>query len=272
MQNSRISFIGGGNMTRSLIGGLLHNGITAAQLKVADVNAQPLVAAHFPIEIHTDNQEVLQNTDVVVLAVKPQVLPEVAKALNSQMPQPAPLFISIAAGIRTTDLNRWLGGVPLVRVMPNTPSLVQSGAAALFASEQVNKEQKQQAEAILRAVGMTVWLDDEKLMDTVTALSGSGPAYFFLLMEAMENAAVKLGLSSEQARLLTLQTAFGAAKMALESREDAATLRARVTSKGGTTEQAIGVLQQHDFAALVEQALYAAQQRSETLAQELGEV
>ncbi len=272
MQNSRISFIGGGNMTRSLIGGLLNNGINAQQLKVADVNAQPLVAAHFPIEIHTDNREVLQQTDVVVLAVKPQVLPEVAKAISPYIPKPAPLFISIAAGICSTDLNRWLGGVPLVRVMPNTPSLVQSGAAALFAGDMVSKAQKELAETILRAVGLTVWLEEEKLMDAVTALSGSGPAYFFLLMEAMQNAGVKLGLSAEQARLLTLQTAFGAAKMALESREDAATLRARVTSKGGTTEQAINVLEAHHFQDLLEQAITEAQQRSAALAQELGEV
>ncbi len=273
LQNSRISFIGGGNMTLSLIGGLLNNGIDAAQLRVADVNPQPLVAAHFPVEIHTDNREVLEHADVVVLAVKPQVLPEVSKALAAHIPHTAPLFISIAAGIQSTDLQRWLGAqVPIVRVMPNTPALVQSGASALFAGAQVSAEQKAMTETILRAVGMTVWLDDEQLMDAVTALSGSGPAYFFLIMEVMEQAALKLGLPAEQARLLTLQTAFGAAKMALESREDAATLRARVTSKGGTTEEAIKVLQEHDLQSIFDQAMTAAQQRSMALAKDLGEV
>ncbi len=273
MQNTHISFIGGGNMTRSLIGGLLNNGIDAALMRVADIHPQPLVAAHFPVEIHTDNSAVLEGAEVVVLAVKPQNMPEVAKALVAAIPQPPPLFISIAAGIRLADLDRWLGGqVPLVRVMPNTPALVQSGASALVANQHVSAAQKGLAESILRAVGLTVWLEDEGLMDTVTALSGSGPAYFFLLMEVMEQAAIKLGLPPEQARLLTLQTAFGAAKMALESREDIASLRARVTSKGGTTEQAIKVLQDQDFQGLFEKALSAAQQRSASLAKELGEV
>jgi pyrroline-5-carboxylate reductase len=169
-------------------------------------------------------------------------------------------------------LSHWLGEkVPVVRVMPNTPSLVGSGAAALYAMASVTAAQREVAEAILRAVGLTVWLEDESLMDTVTAVSGSGPAYFFLLMELIEKVAVELGLPRDTARLLTLQTAFGAAKMALESTVDAATLRAQVTSPGGTTEQALKVFQEQGLDRLVTEALRAAQTRSRELAKALGE-
>jgi pyrroline-5-carboxylate reductase len=196
----------------------------------------------------------------------------VAKSLAPLLPAEAPLFISVAAGIRVKDLARWLGRAPpIVRVMPNTPALVLSGAAGMFAGEGVSDSQKQLAENILRAVGLSLWVEQEELLDAVTALSGSGPAYFFLLMEVLENAAVKLGLKPEDARLLSLQTAFGAAKMALESSEDAATLRGRVTSKGGTTEQALRVLQEGGIQALFDSALQAAYQRSISLAEQLGE-
>ncbi len=273
MKNHIITFIGGGNMASSLIGGLLDTGVPSAQLRVADVNPQPL-AAQFPVSCYTDNLAAIAGAQVVVLAVKPQILPEIAKSIATAMPSPIPLFISIAAGIRLADLTRWLDikiPVPLVRVMPNTPALVRSGASALVAGQHVNQEQRELAENILRAVGLTLWLDDETHMDTVTALSGSGPAYFFMIMEILEKAGISLGLSQEHARLLTLQTAFGAAKMALESQEDAATLRARVTSKGGTTEQAINTLQAGGLQALFDQALQAAQQRAINLAKQFGE-
>ncbi|OUD12880.1 pyrroline-5-carboxylate reductase [Thioflexithrix psekupsensis] len=275
MDYKNITFIGGGNMASSLIGGLLATGTPARSLQVIDTESNPL-AAQFPINCHTDYTHALRS-EVVVLAVKPQQMANAIKHLTESLPinetHTCPLIISVAAGIRLDSLTQWLGiaNAPLVRVMPNTPSLVGSGAAALFANVHTSAEQRATAEAILRAVGLTVWLDSEAQMDAVTALSGSGPAYFFLFMELLEQVGVDLGLSQETARLLTLQTAFGAAKMALESADNAATLRARVTSPGGTTEQAIAVLQQGGLSALLHQALHAAQQRSITLAEQLGE-
>jgi len=271
MKNSVISFIGGGNMARSLIGGLISNGVNPTQIRVADVVPTPPATAHYPIQVFTDNVKAIQDAQVVVLAVKPQQMQSVALELRPHLIDPAPLFISIAAGIRLNDLNRWLGEtVPLVRVMPNTPALVRSGASALFANSQASELQKELAENILRSVGLTLWLKDEDLMDLVTALSGSGPAYFFLIMELLEKAAIDLGLPQEQASLLTIQTAFGAAKMALESNEDVSILRNRVTSKGGTTEQAIKTLHEGGIEILLKKTLIAARDRSIQLAEELG--
>ncbi|WP_353570449.1 pyrroline-5-carboxylate reductase [Candidatus Albibeggiatoa sp. nov. BB20] len=274
MQKSKISFIGGGNMATSIINGLLQANVPAEHIRVADPAAQPL-AAQFSVECVNHNVSVLEDADVVILAVKPQILADVAKslatALSSERP---PLFISIAAGIQVKDMARWLGinkPLAIVRVMPNTPSLVQCGAAALFAGEYVSNDQKDLAESILRAVGLTLWLENEADMDAVTALSGSGPAYFFLLMEVMEKAGARLGLSQEMARLLTLQTAFGAAKMALESSEDASTLRTRVMSKGGTTEQALNVLNEGGMQELFDKALKAAKDRATDIAKQFGE-
>jgi len=271
MKKSIITFIGGGNMARSLIGGLIDTGVSADNIRVGDINPEPL-AAHFSVKCSTDNSKAIADADVVVFAVKPQILPEVAKSLSKVLPEKSPLFISIVAGVRIADLQHWLGdNLSIVRVMPNTPALVQSGASALFAGQSVTEEQKELAENILRAVGLTLWLDDELQMDAVTALSGSGPAYFFLLMEVLENAGINLGLPKETARLLTLQTAYGAAKMALSSPENAKTLRAGVTSKGGTTEQAIAVLESGELQTLFNRALSAAQQRSVDLADQFGE-
>lgn len=271
MNQSVISFIGGGNMARSLIGGLISNGVNPDQIRVADVVPTPPATAHYPIQVFTNNVQAIQDAQVVVLSVKPQQMQSIAKQLRPHLTDPAPLFISIAAGIRLEDLSRWLGShVPLVRVMPNTPALVRSGASALFANMQTSESQRELAENILRAVGLTVWLKDESLMDLVTALSGSGPAYFFLIMELLEKVAVDLGLPQEQASLLTIQTAFGAAKMALESNEDISVLRNRVTSKGGTTEQAIKTFHEGGLESLLKQALIAARDRSIQLAEELG--
>jgi pyrroline-5-carboxylate reductase len=273
MKNNIITLIGGGNMATSLIGGLIETGIATDKLRVADPAPEPL-AAQYPVQCYTDNLTAIDGANVVVLAVKPQILPEVAKSIATAMPTPPPLFISIAAGICMADLARWLGAnkpLSIVRVMPNTPALVQSSASALIANQHVSDKQRELAENILRAVGLTLWLSDETQMDAVTALSGSGPAYFFLMMEVLEKAGIGLGLPQESARLLTLQTAFGAAKMALESHEDAATLRSRVTSKGGTTEQAINTLQTGGLQSLFDQALLAAQQRAINLAKQFGE-
>ena len=214
----------------------------------------------------------MEQADIVVLAVKPQVLAEVAGSIAEAVQQTRPLVISIAAGIRTTDIDRWLGGnVALVRTMPNTPALVGSGATALFAVDTVSDEQHDMAESIMRAAGLALWVDEEKDLDAVTAVSGSGPAYFFLVMEAMQAAATSLGLPDETAKLLTLETALGAARMALESKDPPAVLRERVTSPGGTTEAALQQLEQGDLRELFKKALTAARDRATELADILGE-
>ncbi len=264
-------------MAFSLIGGLVAGTTPGANIHVSDPNQDALVAMQQQfgiIPFHNDNGGAIEGVDAVVLAVKPQVLASVAKQLGETLHTQGgvpPLFISIAAGIRSSDIGRWLGGEQaIVRTMPNTPSLLQSGATGLFANARVSEEQKSLAESILRAVGITVWVDKEAQLDSVTALSGSGPAYYFLFMEAMEAAGRELGLSEESARMLTIQTAFGAAKMALERPESSAELRRKVTSPNGTTERAIGTFQQEQLEAIVEKAIRAAHDRSIELADELG--
>src|SRR3569623_2069056 len=235
--------------------------------------ADPIVAvrqthqSHFGVHATADNHHAAERAQVIVLAVKPQVCKEAAQGLALALRERSALIISVAAGIRERDLRAWLGEhAAIVRTMPNTPALVGSGATALYANSNVSSQQKALAESILRAGGMSLWVDDEDLMDAVTALSGSGPAYFFFVMEAMEQAGVALGLPQATARLLTLQTAFGAAKMALESTEELTALRQRVTSPGGTTEQAIKVLQDRGLSAVFDEALRAAHRRSKELA------
>ena len=260
-------------MGASLIGGLIAHGQPAAQIRAAEPDSARRGWLHqqFSITTYDDNSTAATGADIVVLAVKPQIMQGVAQGLASTVKPGSTLVISIAAGIRIQDLSRWLGeGTAIIRVMPNTPALVGSGAAALFANPRVSEAQREMGEGILRAVGLTLWLENEALMNAVTALSGSGPAYFFLLMEILEETGVKLGLPREQARLLTLETAFGASKMALESTEDPATLRARVTSPGGATEQALGVLEHGQIKGLFEQALKAAHDRAVALGDILG--
>lgn len=274
MKQPVIGFIGGGNMARSLIGGLIADGYDISTIRVSDPSDQQRrqIESDYGIKTAASNDEVIAGADIVVLAVKPQIIKTVAIESGTTIRNNKCLVISIAAGVRVENLERWLGGdVPIVRSMPNIAVLVKSGATALYANAQVTDEQRNQAESILRAVGLTLWVEDETQMDAVTALSGSGPAYLFLVIDVMEHAATKLGLAHETAHLLALQTAFGAAKMALESSEDCATLRARVTSPGGTTEQAVAVLQQGDIQGLFDRALQAAQQRAKELADLLGE-
>ncbi|MCA1806199.1 MAG: pyrroline-5-carboxylate reductase [Xanthomonadaceae bacterium] len=273
MKTRKLSFIGAGNMTRSLVGGLIADGCDPSLIRLSDPEADRIqdLAHRLGVQILQDNRAVIEDADLVVLAVKPQVLPAVAREIADRVQDRQPLVISIAAGIRTRDLARWLGAdIAIVRAMPNTPALVQSGATGLFANTHVRDEQRDLAETILRAVGLTLWVEQEEQLDLVTALSGSGPAYFFLVMEALQEAATKLGLPAETARLLALQTAFGASRMALESDEDAATLRQRVTSPGGTTEQALRVLEDGGLRSLMEQALSAAARRSRELADQFG--
>ena len=273
MNNGKIVFIGGGNMARSLIGGLVADGLSADNIHVMDTQKAVLqtLKQTFAVQVYDDLALAVASADVIVLAVKPQQMQDVVKSLATVWPANA-LLISIAAGIRLADLGRWLQkDAAIVRAMPNTPSLVQAGATALFANNHVSEQQREQAEAILRAVGLALWLDNETKMDAVTALSGSGPAYFFLVMEAMENAAIELGLPQETARLLCLETAFGAAKMALESDVPAATLRQQVTSPGGTTERAIHELEDGGLHGLFENALVAAALRARELGDQLGQ-
>ncbi|WP_455198661.1 pyrroline-5-carboxylate reductase [Kaarinaea lacus] len=274
MKNVKLAFIGGGNMAASLIGGLVADNFDPNHISVADPvdSLRENLAARFGIHTSKNNLDVVADADVVVLAVKPQQLKAVAQELSSAIQESQPLVVSVAAGIRSDVIDGWLGGnLAVVRTMPNTPALVQSGATALYANSQVSEDQRDLAESILRAAGLTLWLDDESLMDAVTALSGSGPAYFFRIMEAIESAGIKLGLPPETARLLTLQTAFGAAKMALESSESAATLRENVTSPGGTTEQGLRVLDENNIDRLFNDVLGAARDRSEELAKLLGD-
>ena len=273
MTDMNLTFIGGGNMASSLIGGLIADGWNPATIQTSDRDVQQLqrLASRFGIATTPDNQAAAARADIIVLAVKPQVMKSVALDLAETVARHRPLVISIAAGVRESSLREWLGtDAAIVRTMPNTPALVQSGATALFANPAVTEDQRSTAESIMRAVGLALWVEDENQLDAVTALSGSGPAYFFLLMEALQAGGCKLGLPVDTARLLALQTAFGAAKMALESPEDAAALRRLVTSPGGTTERAISVFQQHGFEELVEQAMQAAAGRSRELAEEIG--
>lgn len=268
-----ITFIGGGNMAGSLIGGLIADGCSPGNITVAEPDAGKLAQLHqtYGVQTHTDNNIAAANAQVVMLAVKPQIMQPVCRDLAKIIQQKKPLIISIAAGIRTRDMDRWLGNNnAIVRCMPNTPALLRCGATGLFANQKVDAKQREIAQLILSSAGITLWVEKENLIDAVTAVSGSGPAYFFLLMESMIAAGEKLGLDARTAQQLTLQTAFGAARMAQESDVDAATLRARVTSKGGTTEAAIKHFQQHHFEQLVNDALTAANHRASELADILG--
>lgn len=273
MNTQQIGFIGGGNMASSLIGGLLSNGYPADKITVADLDAEKLtyLSKTFGINNTQNSGELAANVDILVLAVKPQHMQPVAEGAGLAIKDKKPVVVSIAAGIRVDALDRWLGGnFPIVRCMPNTPALVKTGATGLYASAQVNNSQKDQVESLLRAVGVTVWVENENELDAVTALSGSGPAYFFMMMEALEAAGIEAGLSQKTAQLLTQETALGAAKMALESSESAGVLRQRVTSPGGTTERAIGVMEKQGLSDILQAAVLAAKERSIELSDELG--
>ncbi len=269
----KISFIGAGNMARSLIGGLLNDHYPAENIVASDHDAQQRsqVSANLGIATYADNSEAIEGADIIVLAVKPQVMAELCREIKPLITDRKPLIVSIAAGIRSDVLSEWLGeSHAVVRTMPNTPSLVGAGATALYATDKVSEQQRQQAESILRAVGIALWVEDETKMDAITAISGCGPAYFFLVMEVMQQVGEKLGLDADTARLLTLQTGFGATKMALESELDCAELRRRVTSPGGVTERAIDKLLAGNIDNLFTEALTTAEQRSIELANLLG--
>jgi len=270
--NTPIGFIGAGNMASALIGGLLENGFK--QIAACDPFPPALEALKerfASVSTSDSSQTIATSCDVIILAVKPQVLGAVCQGLAQQLKERKPLIISIAAGITLPALESWLGkDTPIIRCMPNTPALVGLGATGLYANQPVSSKQKQLGGDILNAVGLSVWLNNEAELDAVTALSGSGPAYYFLMIEAMIKAGENLGLSTETARTLALQTALGASTMATQSDDDAAELRRKVTSPGGTTEQAILSFQNNDFEKIVEAALKAAADRSVSLSEELS--
>jgi pyrroline-5-carboxylate reductase len=265
-----ISFIGGGNMARSLIGGLIARGHAASSIVVADPLASQLELLKTTYGVHTApaNAEAAHRGDVVILAVKPQELHNVARDIADAVRDK--LLISVAAGIRASDIERWSGGASVVRCMPNRPALQGCGMTGLFAPAKVSSEHRKIAEDILAAVGATLWLTEEHQMDAVTAISGSGPAYFFLLVEMMEDAGVTLGLPRDISRKLAIETAYGAGLMARQGPETPAILREQVTSKGGTTEAALKHLEAHNVRTLFQKAIAAACERSAQLASELG--
>ncbi len=267
---NKITFIGGGNMATAIIGGLIADGTPATSIEVVDVANETCerLARNFGVKAHTSLEQA-QMHPVIVLAVKPQQLLDVSQQLAPVLGDH--LLVSIAAGVRIADLSRWLGGhARIVRCMPNTPALVGAGITGMAAQEAVQSNDRSRAESILRAVGAVVWVKDESDLDWVTALSGSGPAYVFYFIEAMEDAGIKAGLTAEVARHLALHTVFGAAKLALEAGEDPTLLRSKVTSKGGTTERAIASLSEDGFVDMIARAIKAAADRSRELGDELG--
>lgn len=273
MSYETLAFIGAGNMASSLISGLIADGYPPERIRVSDTQEtmSRSLGDRFGVVVCAHNQEAVMSAAIVVLAVKPQVMRVVLEDLRNSLKTSEPLLLSIAAGIGCHSIARWAGGLSaIVRAMPNTPAMVQSGATGLFATSAVSERQREVAESILRAVGITVWVKEESLIDVVTALSGSGPAYYFLLMEAMEEAGVQLGLDRQTASLLSQQTALGAGRIAIESPEAPSELRRRVTSPGGTTERAIATFEAGGFSDLVLRAMNAAKDRAEVLSQELG--
>lgn len=267
----KIAFIGGGNMAQALIGGLAGKLTSAANIHVIDVVPETLtaLAQRFGVTTAAQPSDILKAADVIVLAVKPQQMREVVASLKPYVT--SQLLLSIAAGIRATDLSRWLGGYQaIVRTMPNTPALIGRGVTGAFAMAGVSDAQKHMADTILCAVGETVWIDHEAQIDAVTAISGSGPAYVFYFIEAMQQAAVELGLSEQQGRQLAQLTFTGAAELAIGSDESVALLRERVTSKGGTTYAALTAMDTLGVRSAIVQALHAAADRGRELGEEFG--
>jgi pyrroline-5-carboxylate reductase len=267
----KITFIGGGNMASALAGGLIKKGWSAADIRAVDIDprARERLARELGIATYGDLQTATQGTDCIVFAVKPQQIREVAEIVQPLVG--GALVITIAAGIRAADLSRWLGGHSrIVRAMPNTPALALAGMTGLYTSGETSAEDRERAEQILGAAGTTLWVTDEEQMDAITAVSGSGPAYVFYFLEALEEAATRLGFNASAARTLALETFRGAVKLACESTESAATLRARVTSKGGTTERALAELDERSVRQAIVSAVAAAEARSRELGAALG--
>jgi len=275
MQNKLvIGFIGAGNMAYALIKGLINNGYGAENIKISDLDKSLLSSRKEELGLgtYTDNTALIATCDIVVLAVKPQVMSDVCKGLQGKV-KSNHLFVSIAAGIRANDICRWLDGdFALVRTMPNTPAQVKQGATGLFANDLVSNEQKNIVTSILSSVGDCFWVAEEKLIDAITAISGSGPAYFFLMMQSMTQAGMALGLDEKTASALSVKTALGASIMAANSDDDPKQLRANVTSPNGTTQAAIESFQDQNFEGIVASAARAAYDRAQQLSIQLGDV
>jgi pyrroline-5-carboxylate reductase len=270
MSNDKVAFIGGGNMARSLVGGLVARGVAGDSLHVAEPmpELRDALRRDFGVHAFEHAEDAVSGASTWVVAVKPQVMRAVCEGLAARAQAVRPLVVSIAAGITSAQLERWLGSdVAVVRAMPNTPALLGAGVTGLCANARVDAAQRQAAEALLRSAGATVWVDDEALMDAVTAVSGSGPAYVFLLAEAMQAAGQAQGLPADVARTLTLHTVLGAARMLTEGDADAAELRRRVTSPGGTTQAAIETFEAGGLRALVDTAIANATRRGRELSQ-----
>ena len=266
-----VAFIGAGNMATSLVGGLVADGYAPQHLWVTNPSLPKLetLQQQFKVNITQDNLQAVASAEIIVLAIKPQKMQAVLRELSSSLG--TKLLISVAAGIPTTQLQTWLGNQPIaiIRCMPNTPALIGAGVTGMYATPSITPAQKALAESIMQAVGSVLWVDKEEQIDIVAALSGSGPAYFFRVMEALQAGAEKLGLSSDQANMLTLQTALGAAKMAAISQESLKTLREQVTSPGGMTAKAISALEAGGIDQLFYAALCAGRQRAQEMAEEL---
>ncbi len=274
MKNINLAFIGAGNMASSLINGLLSNDMDTSQITVSDVNREKLIEIENEMSVRTslNNRSAIKDADVIVLAVKPHIVKPVIGEIHAIVAENKILVISVAAGVRERDIQTWLGGgQAIIRCMPNTPALVGAGASGMYANDIVSKQQALIADTLLQAVGITAWVEDEGLLDSVTALSGSGPAYFFLLVESMTEAGVKLGLDKVIAERLARQTAFGAAKMLHQTTTPAVELKQKVTSKGGTTEAALSNFYKADLHKTVFNSMQCAYDRSMELGLELGE-
>ena len=267
-----IGFIGAGNMAHALVSGLLGNKFLAKNIRLSDKDEILLSQRQeeFGVEIFTDNTQLTAQCEVIILAVKPQMLSNICKEIQAHI-EHKPLIISIVAGAKSDDINRWLGrNVPIIRTMPNTPALLGNGATGIVANKMVNKQQKDLAEQIFNVVGQCCWVANEEMLDAVTALSGSGPAYFFLMIESMSNAGIALGLDKETAEKLSIQTALGASMMANQDQESARQLRNKVTSKNGTTQAAIESFQEQNFESIVSRAMRVAFDRAREIGFELG--
>lgn len=271
IQDIRIRFVGAGNMAASLMGGLINKGITASQITASDPgkNQRDYIEKQFQILTYDDNNEHFGMPDMVIIAVKPQIMKKVLLDVAPSIRRTNPLVISVAAGITSAQISQWLDAdLPVVRTMPNTPALIGQGAIGMFANQTVSAEQLQLTEQVMDAVGTSIWVKDESQIDAVTALSGSGPAYFFMFMEHLQQAGQKLGLSEADAALLSKKTAIGAALLAERSPETLQQLKDRVTSPNGTTEAALDSFAAADIQHVIEQAVQAANDRSVTLSKE----
>lgn len=274
IDNSIIGIIGAGNMARSLVSGLIESGFKPNRILVSDRNEEKraLFSEQFKVATRHSNIDIANSADILVLAVKPKDMRALTQEIKEAIQKRKPLIVSIVTGIQTEHFEDWLGShIPIVRAMPNTPALLRVGATGLYANTRVSEEQKNSAESLMRAVGITVWVNHEHDLDIVAALSGSGPAYFYLVMEALQQSAESMGLPKKISQLLTVQTALGAARLALESDSDLAELRQHVTAKGGITEKALDVLEDGEIRLLFKKAVMAARDRSVEIGHQLND-